>query len=163
MIFAWLNSMNTNQLIQAYRQAPWRTQLQWIGIFLLILVLIASVLGLFLDITARSSTAGRDIQLMEDEILASEQNIASLTARLAEINSSANMRARAEKMNYVPMDPSEAHFMVIPDAEPRQSSLDAPLFKPTEEPVLLQPEYTLSLWDWFNQTLTSLQQQQVMP
>ncbi|HPH95569.1 MAG TPA: hypothetical protein PKW33_07815 [Anaerolineaceae bacterium] len=156
--------MNTNQLIQAYRQAPWRTQLQWIGIFLLILVLIASVLGLFLDITARTSTAGRNIQLMEDEILQYEQNIASLTARLAEINSSANMRKRAEKLNFVPVDPNEVHFMIIPDAQPRQSTLDeAPAFQPTEEPVLLQPEYTLSLWDWFSQTLTSLQNQQVTP
>jgi len=51
-----------NRLLQAYKQAPWRVQLQWIGLFLLGLVLVAGITGLYLNISAQAATAGRKIQ-----------------------------------------------------------------------------------------------------
>jgi len=54
-------------LIQAYRQAPWRTQLQWIGFFLLGLVIIVTVAGLYLSITAQSTTAGVEIKPKDED------------------------------------------------------------------------------------------------
>jgi predicted nucleic acid-binding Zn ribbon protein len=42
--------MKTKNIIQAYRQAPWRMQLQWIGIFLLILVSISAIAGVYLSL-----------------------------------------------------------------------------------------------------------------
>ncbi len=40
-------------LTQAYSQAPWRKQLQLIGIFLVVLVFFALVAGIYLSVTAR--------------------------------------------------------------------------------------------------------------
>jgi len=57
-----------NRLLHAYKQAPWRIQLQWIGIFLLGLVLMASITGVYLNISAQAATAGRMIQFIENDI-----------------------------------------------------------------------------------------------
>jgi hypothetical protein len=47
-------------LTQAYSQAPWRKQMQIIGLFLLVLVLTALV-GIYLSVTARAAAVGRDL------------------------------------------------------------------------------------------------------
>ena len=53
-----------NRLLQAYKQAPWRIQIQWIGLFLLGLVLVASIIGLYLSISAQAAASGRSIQFL---------------------------------------------------------------------------------------------------
>ena len=55
------------RLVQAYRQAPWRTQRQWIFIFLLAMVALGMV-GLYLNVTARAALAGRQVQVLEASI-----------------------------------------------------------------------------------------------
>jgi hypothetical protein len=44
------------QIIHAYKQAPWRVQRQWVGIFLLVVIGVAMVAALYLDVTARRWT-----------------------------------------------------------------------------------------------------------
>ena len=41
--------------IQAYKQTPWRVQLQWIGLFLLGLILVAAITGIYLSINAQAA------------------------------------------------------------------------------------------------------------
>ncbi len=53
---------NVTQIVQKVRQAPWRVQRQWIGLFLLGLVLVAMVAGIYLNVTVRATLAGREIQ-----------------------------------------------------------------------------------------------------
>ena len=59
--------MTTQRLTQAYRQTPWRTQLQWIGLFLLALILLATVAGIYLSVSAGAAAVGREIQQLEYE------------------------------------------------------------------------------------------------
>ncbi len=54
--------MQTAQIIHAYKQAPWRVQRQWIGVFLLAVIGAAMVAALYLDVTAHAALAGRQIQ-----------------------------------------------------------------------------------------------------
>ena len=63
---------------QAYSQAPWRKQLQIIGLFSLILVFGALVAGIYLNVSARAATAGRDIQSKQEEIEALDLEIEDL-------------------------------------------------------------------------------------
>ena len=55
---------NVTQIVQKVRQAPWRVQRQWIGLFLLGLVVMAMVAGIYLNVTVRATLAGREIQAL---------------------------------------------------------------------------------------------------
>ena len=70
--------MAQQNLTQAYRLTPWRSQLQIIGMFLLILVMIALVAGIYLNVTARAATIGRQIQNLHEEIQVNERVNADL-------------------------------------------------------------------------------------
>ena len=60
-------------ITQAYSQAPWRKQLQWIGLFMLAMIMVAMVAGIYLSVSAQATTAGREVQIMDadmDELVA---------------------------------------------------------------------------------------------
>jgi hypothetical protein len=138
-----------NRILQAYKQAPWRIQLQWIGLFLLGLVLVASITGIYLSISAQAAASGRKIQSLERQINNINNEIAELTAKLATAKSIETMLSRAESMGYVPLDPLEAVYLEIPGYNPHAELVLAPprVNIISESPTLLS-SYRTSLWDW---------------
>jgi len=96
------------QLLQAYRQAPWRVQLQWLGFFLLGVVLVAAVAGVYLNLSARASSAGRAIQSLENKVDAYQREINDLSTRLAYISSSEQMYLRLKDTDLALLDPKQA-------------------------------------------------------
>lgn len=143
-----------NRILQAYKQAPWRIQLQWIGLFLLGLVLIASLTGLYLSISAQAAASGRKIQSLERQINNINNEIAELTANLASARSVDNMKVRAEAMGYVSLNPHEAIYLEIPDYNPHADLVLAPprVNIISESPTLLS-SYKTSLWEWLVQNI----------
>lgn len=142
------------QLLQAYKQAPWRVQLQWIGVFMLILVLIAAIAGVYLNLSARASSAGRAIQSYEYQASELEREINDLSTRLAYILSSEQMMNRIKKSGMRMLDPEKALYVEVPGYLPYSS------FKIGEVPdssgssfTTLKSEYTNSLWDWFKENI----------
>ncbi len=137
------------QIIHAYKQAPWRVQRQWIGAFLLAVVGIAMVAALYLDVTARTAVAGREIQEMRIQITTVQRENADLETKLADLTATAVMEKRAEDLGYRPVLPGELDYVAVPG------------FALPEPPILLaavdtapaaqnQPvEYTQSLLEWF--------------
>jgi predicted membrane metal-binding protein len=139
-----------NHLLQAYRQAPWRVQLQWIGLFLLGLVLISFVAGVYLNISGRAAAAGRQIQVMENRIGVLKREINDLATQLASITSAEQMRSRVKDTNLHQMNPNLALYIKVPGYQTRASVVLAPPPNASMiEKPLLQPQYTTSLWDWF--------------
>lgn len=138
-----------NRIIQAYKQAPWRIQLQWIGLFLLGLVLIASITGIYLSISAQAAASGRKIQSLERQINNINNEIAELTAELAAAKSIESMQSRAQALGYVHLDPRAAVYLEIPGYNPHAELVLAPprVNIITESPSLLS-SYRTSLWDW---------------
>ncbi len=136
-------------LVQAYKQAPWRTQIQWIGIFLLVLVGVAVVAGVYLMISGRAAAAGRRIQSLEAEISALEMEINDLKTQYAEVSSAKSLSQRAEALNMKMLDPLRALYIEVPGyIPPSQPALaPPPAIEDISTPVLL-PEFTASLWDW---------------
>jgi cell division protein FtsB len=139
-----------NHLLQAYRQAPWRVQLQWLGFFLLGVVLIAAVAGVYLNLSARASAAGRAIQSLEDQADDLQREINDLSTRLAYLSSAEQMKARLKKLDMEILDPLKAMYIEVPGY---RSHNDVVLAPPPEgrsiSTPILQSEYTDSLWDWF--------------
>lgn len=139
-----------NRLLQAYKQAPWRIQLQWIGLFLLGLVLVAAVTGLYLNISAQAATAGRKIQYLESEISDINNRIAELTTDLAVAKSSAYMSSRAEELGFKMIDPNQAVYLAIPGYDPNADLVLAPPRVNTiSDTPIVRSSYKTSLWEWF--------------
>jgi hypothetical protein len=143
-----------NRILQAYRQAPWRIQLQWIGLFLLGLILIAAVTGLYLNISAQAATAGRKIQYLESDIDTANNEIAELVTKLAEATATDNMKSRAETLGFKLMDPEQAVYMEIPGYNPDAELVMAPpRVNIIAESPIMQSAYKISLWDWFVESI----------
>jgi cell division protein FtsL len=139
---------NVTKIVQKYRQAPWRVQRQWIGLFLLGFVLVAMVAGIYLSITTRADLAGREIQNINVEILDNQRSNADLETTLAGLTSTEAMARRAEQLGFHSAGPEDMTYVIVPGftlkgAVDMSSSAARPI-----TPVIL-PEYRESLFDWF--------------
>jgi cell division protein FtsB len=137
-------------ILQAYKQAPWRVQIQWIGIFLLAVVLISAIAGVYLSINSQAAAAGRDIQSLENQISEINKEIAELRTNLAAERSTEKLMSRAEALGFKMIDPKEAVYMRVPGYEPGTELILAPprVNRIPESPII-QSSYKSSLWDWF--------------
>lgn len=143
------------QIIHAYRQAPWRVQRQWVGVFLLIVIGSAMIAALYLDVTARAAVAGREIQGLRLEITAIQRENADLETQLANLTSTAAMRERATALGYRPVKPGELDYVSVPGfAKPEPDILLAA--EDITPHMESQPaEYTQSLLEWFDELIES--------
>jgi cell division protein FtsB len=146
-----------NRTIHAYQQAPWRVQTQWLGLFLLALLLIASVAGIYLDISARAAKIGRDIQGLDAEAEATESRISGLRTQLATLTSSDEMQKRIKALGFVPVEAGSVVYLPVSGYVSRQPAMLAPV--PSQDMAkqpLLEPRYTQSLLEWlFSSVITS--------
>ena len=136
-----------NKLFQTYKQASWRTQLQWIGLFMIVLASIGIVSAFYINVTSRKSLAGRQIAASKENILAMQHNISELESKIAAAGSSQNMQDRATTMGFVPAKPEEFVYILVPGYTPKPAFSLAPKAVPNPAPFML-PEYSESLFDW---------------
>jgi len=136
--------------LQAYKQSPWRIQLQWIGLFLLGLVLVAAVTGVYLSISAQAATTGRKIQFIENDIDEINNEIADLTTTLASTRSTEKMLTKAKDLGFKLMNTNEAKYLKIPGYDPETDlALAPPRVNIIAESPIVKSTYKSSLWDWF--------------
>jgi hypothetical protein len=136
------------QVVQKVRQAPWRVQRQWIGLFLLALVLVAMVAGIYLNITVRATLAGRESITLRNTIANNQRVNSDLETQLAGLTSVAAMQQRAEALGFLSVDPEEITYVVVPGyVRPAGVDLSTPGGTGPAVPVIL-PEYTESWFDY---------------
>jgi hypothetical protein len=137
------------QIIHAYRQAPWRVQRQWVGIFLLVVIGTAMVAALFLDVTARTAVTGREIQEMRVQITTIQRETADLQTRLADLTSTVAMERRALALSYRPVQPGELDYVAVPGFVPPEPEILLAAKDASPPTDILPIEYTQSLLEWF--------------
>ncbi|MGD0878483.1 MAG: hypothetical protein ABSA01_10100 [Anaerolineales bacterium] len=149
---------NVTQIVQHVRQAHWRVQRQWIGLFLLGLVAVSMVAGIYLNITVRATLAGREIQLLQNQLIDNQRANSDQETLLAGLTSVTSMQQRAEAQGFKSVDPGTITYVVVPGYVP-QPSVD--MTQPgadnqgqSQAPVIL-PAYTESLFDWITRTLVA--------
>lgn len=149
---------NVTQIVQQVRQAHWRVQRQWIGLFLLGLVAVSMVAGIYLNITVRATLAGREIQSLQKQLIDDQRANSDKETLMAGLTSMESMQQRGQAMGFQPADPGSITYVVVPGYTPKtavdmsQPGADNP-DKP-QTPVLL-PDYTESLFDWITRYLAS--------
>ncbi len=141
-------------LTQAYSQAPWRKQLQLIGIFLVVLVFFALVAGIYLSVTSRATTVGRQIQGMQDDIDRLQQENADLQSQLAFLTSSSVMAQRAQDLGFSLIQMDQPVYIKVYGYQSRQPVTLAPDSAPIVSAApMVPPEYTESLFQWLSRQL----------
>jgi cell division protein FtsL len=147
---------NVTQIVRKVRQAPWRVQRQWIGLFLLGLVLMAMVAGIYLNVTVRATLAGRESISLQANITNNQRVNADLETQLAGLISIQGMQKRADAMGFQAADTNDITFVSVPGYI-GQSAVDLSELRGNkpEAPIIL-PEYTESWIDYFmNQQASS--------
>jgi hypothetical protein len=145
---------NFQNLTQAYSQAPWRKQLKFIGLFLLLVVFIALIAGIYLDVTARTATIGREILIVKKEIDVLELEVSDLETRLAFMTSSNEMEKRALSLGFQPVEIDQTMYLVV-DGYVSDEYVNLAPPPETVETVAanLPPDFTESLFDWLGQNV----------
>jgi hypothetical protein len=144
------------RLSQAYSQAPWRKQIQYLGLFLLVVVFVALIASIYLNVTARAGEIGRDILKKQAIMLDDQQQISDLKAKLGELYSASEVEKRARALGFETIDPEDIIYLVAPGYMERQPAILAPAYQPQVVSVPdLPSEYTESLFVWLQKQFNS--------
>ena len=139
---------NVTNLVKKYRQAPWRVQRQWLGLILLGVALAALVAGIYLNVTARGTLAGRQVLMLEAEINDHKLTNADLDVELAVARSNENMEKHAEALGFHPATADEITYVVVPGYVP-PAEINLATADPQPAASNIKPEYTQTLFEWF--------------
>jgi hypothetical protein len=141
------------QIIHAYRQAPWRVQRQWVGVYLLAVIGAAMVAALYLDVTARAALAGREIQELRSQITTVQRENADLETHLADRTSTDVMQRRALESGYRPVLPGELDYVAVPGFVTPEPAILLAAEDSSPHIQSLPAEYTESLLEWFEERI----------
>lgn len=150
-----------DRISQAYLQAPWRKQMQYLGLFLMVIIFTALIASIYLNVTARAAAIGRDLQATQSQIRVDERQISHLRAQLGKLYSTSEMEQRARAYGFVPVDPEDMVYIAVPGYAGQPAIKLAPENqRQLVSAFVLPDEYTESLWVWlqkqFNQAIFPL-------
>ncbi len=150
--------MKKNNLTQAYRQKPWRIQMQWISRVLTILIVVVLAVVLNLNITSQAAKAGVQVRILEAERERLQRTISGNNTTLAQLTSAAVMKARAKELDYMPATKDQIEYIFITGYLGKDSQpVEIPPSRNRSNENYIKPVYTQSIWDWmFEGTFTML-------
>lgn len=145
------------QFMQAYRQAPWRRQIQIIGLFSAVITVLVTGAGIYLHVTESAATLGREIQDMQEEKQDLLLIIEDRQSEFARLTSARTMEQRAKDMGFEQLNPATAAYIIVPGYGGKQTAeLAPPPELGTASEKALLPEYTMTLFDWFSSVIDQL-------
>jgi hypothetical protein len=110
------------------------------------------VAGVYLSVSARASTIGREIQGMYYDMDILGRDIENLETQLAVLLSSTEMEKRALGLGFRQVTPEETFYVVIPGyVKPDQVSLADSPGRIVPSVSTISEEYTQSLLDWLRE------------
>ncbi len=142
---------------QAFKQAPWRSQIQIAGLFLLSLLLVIMIASIYLSISGRAAAAGLGAYQLNLERQTLERQIADRKAQVAVLTSVTRMEQRAKEMGFTRVNPSEVIYVVVPGYTGKKAVvMAAPPGIDDSNRSLVLPAYRQSIWDWLFQGINRL-------
>jgi hypothetical protein len=140
------------RLFQAFQQAPWRIQIQRIGLVLLCLVCVALTAGVYLTITANTYAAGVFAQDYDAEKEKLQREIADINTRISLATTEEMMTRRAKALGFETANTYDFVYIVVPGYSGRHIRVSTVTTDIEQKhPSLIKPAYQESLWEWFFQ------------
>ena len=137
------------QILRAFKQAPWRKQTQSVAILAVILLVMAILGGFYLTVAARAGTAGRDLQFYEQRKSELIRSNDELRATLAGLRSVTRLADRARVLGFQPVAPEAVEYLPVKNYPTTIAAAVQPVL-----PSQVAPPATLV--EWFAKTLTTL-------
>ncbi|MCB2178846.1 hypothetical protein KQH61_05480 [bacterium] len=151
--------MNRAQkIIEAYRNTPWRRQMQMLGLFAAFAVVATVVMIVYVWVTSLAGAYGLQVQEYQETTQALEKVIEDKNAHLAELTSVENLAARAEEKDYQVVDPNRLRYLEV-EGYPAEGELQlAPSTSASQDAdsEQLPASYTTSLIDWVREMIFKL-------
>lgn len=144
-------------ITRAFKQAPWRSQLQSAAAALLVMVAVMAIGGLYLAGASRWATAGREVQALENRKAVLEIENGELRKQLAQLRSVGQLEARAKALGFVPATSDRVEYLVVTGYPGKGLSSEAPVAgnpAAVEQPVVVR--YDETLIDWVARAFSSL-------
>ncbi len=138
--------------LRHHQEMPIRFQREWLAVFLVGVMLLGLVAGLYLNVSARAAITGREIQSLEAEIAANKRDNADLQTQIATLLSNQSLSQRARALGFEPVKREDVEYIVVPGYFPPQG---INLVQPVAETNLLakKPEYSESLFEWLGRQM----------
>lgn len=138
--------------LRHHQEMPIRFQREWLAVFLVGVMLLGLVAGLYLNVSARAAITGREIQSLEMEIAANKRDNADLQTQIATLLSNQSLSQRARALGFEPVKREDVEYIVVPGYFPPQG---INLVQPVAETDLLatKPEYSESLFEWLGRQM----------
>lgn len=141
-------------ILQAYSNAPWRSQAQLAGGFVVGVVVVGLILAVYGAISVETANIGRQTQELQLEILEIQLKNANLQTRLATLTSATRMRDRAEKLGFRELTSYDMQYVSVPGYVPMKEVVLAPPPGPTTLNTNQFPvELNQTLFDWLQQQI----------
>ncbi|MBN2045667.1 MAG: hypothetical protein JW757_11645 [Anaerolineales bacterium] len=158
--------MNRAQkILQAYRNTPWRRQTQMLSRLAALGLVAAVVMMVYTWMTSQAGTYGIKVQEYQATALAAQQNIEDKNAELADLTSNENLALRATQMGYQPVDPNRVRYLEVEGYYPEPTLALAPPPNAAHQAIVeetgLPEEYTTSLFEWLQETISRLRVRRV--
>jgi hypothetical protein len=100
-------------LSRAFKQAPWRVQVQVIASLAAGTIVLVALGGLYLTEASRAATAGRDVQTLQVAKADLQFAIDRQTTLIAEAKSVSRLQKRAEELGYAPAQTEQIDFVLV--------------------------------------------------
>ena len=145
-------SRKTDELIAVARESGLRFQHEWIISFVAIVAMLALLAGLYLNVTASASIAGRQIQNLEADITMNEQVNADLETRIATLMANSVLEKRALALGFEPVERQTLQYVLVPGYFPPQAVTMISTAAPVET-LANSPEFNETLIDWISKQI----------
>lgn len=132
-------------ITRAFKQAPWRVQMQWIASLAAMAIAVIALGGLSLTEASRTATAGRDVQLLQDQKAELQFVIDRKTALIAQAKAVQRLETRAREIGFVPAEVEQMDFILVAGYYGPQVKAP-PATPPTAPPRLPNYDETLGAW-----------------
>jgi Tfp pilus assembly protein PilN len=152
-------------LSQAYKQAPWRIQIQRLGFILIGVIVLAGIAGFYVLISGQTAEKGYTVQTLQSKVEQLKRQNNDLQTQLGEIKSVQALSQRLSALDMQPLDPDDTLYLEIPGYIPADTlkQLAPPVTIRDETGLVLLPEFTSSFVEWLTQKLQGTASNEVQP
>jgi cell division protein FtsB len=141
--------MSSNNFFQhALQTARWQPQRQALAIVTVSLFVAIIIGALYLSQAAQMATMGRQLETLLQERTNLEQANEQLRAEISSLQSVGRLQLRAQELGFVPAQPNDLDYIVMPGYNPVREPFIAAEAKTYEPPL---PEYDESFWGWIQE------------
>lgn len=148
-----LAQLHYSDLSRAFKQAPWRVQIQVIASLAAVAIVIVALGGLYLIEASGAATAGRDVQWLQTQKADLELAIDRQRALIASAKSVARLEARARELGFVPAEIGQIDFVMVHGYYGPQSNLPVAAAPPVQPQL---PDYNETLGTWLAGALSNM-------